>query len=104
MPAIRSKKEVLSILKKEQGKLKELGIKKIALFGSYVRNTQTKKSDIDFVVEFKKGKKTYDNFIKASNFLEKLYGKKIDLVTKESISPYIKPYIIKEMVYVSFNA
>ena len=75
------------------------GIKRIGLFGSYARGEQNKQSDIDFVVEFDEGKKNYDNFIDLCFFLENILGKKIDLLTEESVSPYMRPYIEKEILY-----
>jgi len=91
---------VFKILKENQDKILNCGIKKIGLFGSYIRNEQKKESDIDFLVEFYKGKKNYRNFIAISELMEKLFNKKIDIVTKESLSPYIGPYIKKEVQYV----
>ncbi len=75
------------------------GIKRIGLFGSYARGEQNKQSDIDFVVEFDEGKKNYDNFIDLCFFLENILGKKIDLLTEESVSPFMRPYIEKEILY-----
>ena len=45
------------------------------------------------------GRKNFENFINLAFFLEDLFGKKIDLVTPESISPYIRPYVEREVVY-----
>jgi len=70
------------------------------LFGSFVREEQRSGSDIDVLVEFEQGQKTYDNFMQLSLFLEDLLQRKVELVTPESISPYLKPYIISEVEYV----
>ena len=74
--------------------LKKYKVKSIALFGSYVKNEQREDSDIDFLVEFEKP--TYDNFIHLVFSLEKLLGKKVNLVPEGSLSPYIEPYVEKE--------
>ena len=95
-----NKNTVFKILRENKDKISNCGIKKIGLFGSYVRGEQKKESDIDFLVEFYKGKKNYRNFIAISELMEKLFNKKIDIVTKESLSPYIGPYIKKEVEYV----
>jgi len=79
--------------------LKSFGVKKIGFFGSHVRNEATIESDIDIIVVFEEGKKSFDNFMDLHESLESLYGEKIDLVTKESISKYILPYIEEEAVY-----
>lgn len=95
-----NKNIVFKKLRENKDKISNCGIKKIGLFGSYVRDEQKKESDMDFLVEFNKGKKNYRNFIKISELIEKLFNKKIDIVTKESLSPYIGPHIKKEVEYV----
>ncbi|MCH7676247.1 nucleotidyltransferase family protein [candidate division KSB1 bacterium] len=101
---INSKKDVLSIIQQNRKSIKTLGVKKLGLFGSFVREEQNKNSDIDLMVEFDKGKKTFDNFMQLSFLLEDLLGKKIELVTTDSMSPYIRPYILKEVEYVNFTS
>ncbi len=103
MSVVTNKEDIIKTLGSQKHELKKYGIEKIALFGSFVRNEQKKGSDIDFLVQFSKGAKKYDNFINLAYYLEELLGKKVDLVTKESLSPYIKPYIIKEIQYVSLR-
>jgi len=95
-----NKNIVFKILKENKDKISNCGVKKIGLFGSYVRGDQKKESDIDFLVEFDKGEKSYRNFIEISELMKKLFNKKIDIITKESLSPYIGPYIKKEVEYV----
>lgn len=91
---------VFKILKENKAKISDCGIKKIGLFGSYIRGEQKKESDIDFLVEFHKGKKNYRNFIQINELMKKLFNKKVDIITEESLSPYIGPYIKKEVKYV----
>jgi hypothetical protein len=50
--------------------------------------------------EFEQGKKTFDNFIQLSFFLEDLFKRRVELVTTESLSPYIGPHIMSEVEYV----
>lgn len=75
------------------------GVKRIGLFGSYARGEEREKSDIDLLVEFDTGKKNYDNFIELCFFFEDLLGHKVDLLTPESISPFIRSYIEKDAYY-----
>ncbi|MBO1222809.1 MAG: nucleotidyltransferase domain-containing protein [Candidatus Scalindua sediminis] len=72
----------------------------IAVFGSYAKNKQKKRSDIDIFVELKEKYKTFDNFMELKFFLEKIVGRKIDLLIKESIREELKSRIFKEAVYV----
>ena len=57
---------------------------------------------MDFLVEFEQGKKTYDNFMELSFFLEELMGRKVELVTPQSLNKYIGPYILNQVVHVNF--
>ena len=93
------KEIILSLLKENKKQIQKFGVLKIGLFGSYIRNESTDESDIDFMVEFEEGKKNYDNFIKLAFYLEELFQKEVDLLTIESLNPYIKPYILREVQY-----
>lgn len=53
---------ILEMLENNKNKIGQYGVKRIGLFGSYCKNEQKKESDIDILVEFKKGKKTFDNY------------------------------------------
>jgi predicted nucleotidyltransferase len=97
---VMNKDMVLKVLRENKNTISNCGIKRIGLFGSYVKNEQKSGSDIDFLVEFDKGKKNYRNFLGISELMEKLFDKKVDIVTDESLSPYIGPYIRKEVEYV----
>jgi len=98
---IQTKEKVLSLIIEHQDRIKALGVKRLGLFGSFVREEQDATSDVDLLVEFEQGKKTFDNFIQLSFFLEDLFKRRIELVTRESLSPYIGPHILSEVEYVS---
>ena len=100
----QTKKDVLFIIRENQEKIKKLGVKKLGLFGSFVRNKQNIGSDIDLLVEFEQGQKTFDNFIQLSFLLENLLQRSVELVTTESLSPYIRPRIIEEVEDVPLSA
>jgi uncharacterized protein len=91
--------EIKSILRKNRNDIKKFGVVELGIFGSHARGEAGENSDIDFLVMFEKGKKTFDNFMDLHEYLENLYHRKIDLVTPESVSKYIRPYIEKEAVY-----
>ena len=97
---VQTKEKTLALIEEHQDRIKALGVKKIGLFGSFVREEQGVKSDIDLLVEFEQGKKTFDNFIHLSFFLEDLFKRRVELVTTESLSPYIGPHIMSEVEYV----
>ena len=96
-----AKDEVIRLLRENMDSIKCFGVKRIGIFGSVARHEATDKSDIDIVVEFEEDKKNFHNFIHLAFFLEDLLGRKVDLLTPESISPYIRPYIEEEIIYES---
>jgi len=92
--------DVLAIVKKNNTFLKErFGVKKIGVFGSTVRGEAKEESDVDVLVEFESTKKSFDNFMELSFFLEDLFGKKVDLITTSGLDKYIRPYVEREVVW-----
>ena len=89
-----TKQGILSLLRTNEDILKKCKVKRIGLFGSYVRGQQRRGSDVDFLVEFTEP--TYDNFYTLSLSLERLFRKKVDLITPDGLSRYIKPFVEKE--------
>jgi uncharacterized protein len=90
-----TEKEIMSALEERGDVLRKYTVRRIGLFGSYVRGEQRKRSDIDFLVEFEEP--TFDNFMDLAFFLEDLFRRKVDLITEGSLSPYIRPYVEKEV-------
>jgi predicted nucleotidyltransferase len=87
--------EIMSLLKKHADVLKKYKVKRIGLFGSYVRGEQKRHSDIDFLVEFEEA--SFDNFMELAFSLEDMFRKKVELITNGNLSPYIQPYVEKEV-------
>ncbi|MCD6485170.1 MAG: nucleotidyltransferase family protein [Candidatus Odinarchaeota archaeon] len=92
--------EILKKLKENREKIRKFGVKRIGLFGSYIRNEQKKESDIDVLVEFEKGKKTFDNYMDLKFFLEDLFQCKVDLVIVDALKTDLKPKILRSVKYV----
>jgi len=81
-------------------KLKEkYGVKRIGFFGSLARNEQKETSDIDVLVEFEKGAKTFDNYMDLKFFLEEVFGRKVDLVISDALKPQIRERVLEEVMY-----
>lgn len=89
-----TKEEILRGFRENQGRIDEYGVKRIGVFGSYVRGEQKEESDIDVLVEFERGKKTFSSYMGLVMFLEDLFNCKVDLVIIENIKPLLKPYIL----------
>ena len=93
--------EIKQTLKEKMPEIKEkYGVKNLYIFGSYVRGEQTPESDIDILVEFEKGKKTFRNYMGLKFYLEELFRKKVDLIIKEAVKPRLKKYIYEEAISV----
>ena len=94
------KTEITSQLTSNLSAMKKFGIERIGLFGSVVRGEAKGESDIDILVEFKKGQEKFSNLMGLYFYLQNLLGRKIDLVTRESLSAYLAPHILKEVEYI----
>lgn len=98
---MKNLKEIKKIILNHLTELKEkFGIKEIGIFGSYARGEENKFSDIDILVEFEEGKKTFDNYMDLKFYLEELFGIKVDLVIKSAIKSKLKNYILEEVIYI----
>lgn len=94
-----SKTEILSKLTELKPILyKDYAVKEIGLFGSYADNSNTEESDIDILIELERpiGWK----FFTLELFLENVFNKKIDLVTKNALKEQIRDQIIKQVNFV----
>jgi len=101
---IKTKENVLELIRSNQDKIRSYGVRKLGLFGSFVRDKQKPESDIDLLVEFQQDKKSFDNFIQLAFFLEEILESRVELITIDALSPYIGPHIIKEVEYVNFSS
>lgn len=99
----QTKEAVLLAIVAHGDEIKAAGVRRLGLFGSFVRNEQTPESDLDVLVEFDPSQKTFDNFMRVSFLLEELCDRRVDLVTSESLSPYLRPHIANEVEYVDLG-
>jgi uncharacterized protein len=96
-----TKDYILSTINSHKTDLNQYGVSMIGLFGSYAREEQTKKSDIDLLIEFIPEQENFDNFMAICDYLAQLFkNEKVEIVTKNGLSPYIGPKILKEVLYV----
>jgi uncharacterized protein len=94
-----NRENVLKLLQENMAVIHSHGIKRIGLFGSGARNEITANSDLDFLIEFIPGKKSFDHFMDAKFFLEDLFKRKVDLVLIENLKPVLKNRILEEVIY-----
>lgn len=88
---------ILAKLRQNSAGLKALGVKRIGLFGSYVRGEATSESDIDFLVDL--SNESWRTYTDVLFFLEDLFHSEIDLVMTDALAPRIRPYILDEVLY-----
>lgn len=94
---------ILTDLSNHKKDLASYGVKKIGLFGSYVRGEAVSSSDIDLLVEFKTGKKSYRNLLGFAQEAENILQRRVEAVTPESLSPFILPHVMEEIQYVEIS-
>lgn len=96
-----TKENIIAILQSHKQELSKFGVKNIGLFGSYVRNEQSDKSDIDLLIDFEPEKENFDNYMAVYDLSENIFKNvKVEVVTKNGLSKYIGPKIIKDVMYV----
>ena len=94
---VETKSQLLQRLHDHEGQLRGLGVKRLAVFGSFVREEQAPDSDVDMLIEFQQGMKSFDNFISIAFLLEDILQRRVELLTTEALSPYIGPRILSEV-------
>jgi predicted nucleotidyltransferase len=79
-----------------EDEIRGLGVRRLRLFGSAARDEARQGSDIDVLVEFEPGRKSYRRLLDLAELLEATLGRRVDLVTTESLSPHVGPHILAE--------
>ncbi len=99
--AVANKQELLEILFLHRERIRRYGVKFLGLFGSFQRNEKIhKKSDVDFIVEYHAGQRTFRNLMDLGYFLEDLLGRKVELIHPTALSAYSGPRILNSIEYV----
>ena len=87
---------IIKILESHKEELSTFGVTKMGLFGSFLRNKQGLKSDLDFIIELKEH--TFDKYMDLKFFLEEIFGRNVDLVLKNNLKPALQ-YVEEEALY-----
>ena len=88
--------EAVRRLQAVESEIRRLGVRRLALFGSVLRNEARPDSDVDVLVEFTPAEKTFDRFMALADLLEETLEHPVEIVTTESLSPFIGPHILAE--------
>lgn len=100
MQSVQTKAEVVARIQQRQAQLRALGVAQMGLFGSFVRDEATAASDVDLLVDFEAGRKTFNGFLEVIDFLEEPLGREVELLTRPGLSPNIGPHIRTTTEYV----
>jgi hypothetical protein len=91
-----TREEAVERLLASESEIRALGVQRLALFGSVLRGEIRPDSDVDLLVQFAPGAKTFEHFLALSELLEERLGRRVDLVTREALSPFLGPRILAE--------
>ena len=93
---VHTKADVLGVLRAHGPALRALGVERVRLFGSFARDEAGPESDVDLLVDFGPERKTYAALFEAGELLEAAFGRRVELVTPDGLSPYLGPHILRE--------
>lgn len=96
MKAISDKESLIKALHFNTDIIKSYGVKNVGLFGSFLTGNITSLSDVDLIVDFEEHLKTFDNLMELGFFLEDLLGRKVEIITPQSLNKYIWPHITQQ--------
>jgi uncharacterized protein len=104
MMVVQTKEDVFTLLRRSGARLRRFGVERISVFGSFARGEPNDQSDVDLLVEFEPGRTSFDDFLALAEFLEELFGRKVDLMTPESLNPRFGHHILEEAEHATINA
>ncbi|WKW12499.1 nucleotidyltransferase family protein [Pseudogemmatithrix spongiicola] len=93
-----TRRDVQSRIADVEAAIRGFGVQRLALFGSVRRDAATPDSDVDLLVEFAPGEKSLDHLMALAELLERVLGHPVELVTLESLSPYLRPHVLADAV------
>jgi predicted nucleotidyltransferase len=93
---VQDDEQTVERLARCEREIRALGVTRLALFGSVARGEPRADSDVDILVQFGPGAKSYGRFLALSELLEAELGRRVELVTTEALSPFIGPRILAE--------
>ena len=103
MATVQTKQDLIGRLCRHRGDLRRLGVRRLGVFGSFRRDAPDSESDVDLLVEFAPGEKSFDHFMAVSFLLEDALERSVELVTPEALSPHLGPHILEDVEYVEIG-
>lgn len=91
---------IKAVLEKHKPEIqKKFKVKKIGIFGSYIKGEEKEKSDIDILVEFSEPVGLF-RFMDLEEYLQTIFGVKVDLVSRKALKRHIGERILREVIYI----
>jgi predicted nucleotidyltransferase len=97
MTAVTARGDVLDRLQEQSSRIRQLGVRRLGLFGSFANGSPGPQSDVDILVEFEPGAKSFDGFMDLAFLLEETLERTVELITTEALSPHLGPKILAEV-------
>jgi uncharacterized protein len=97
---VQTRTDLVERLAGIRAEIHALGVRRLQVFGSFARDEATEPSDVDLLVEYAPGAKGFAAFMALADLLEATLGRRVDLVTVESVSPYLRDRILGEAAHV----
>lgn len=91
-----SRAEAIRRLREAEPEIRQLGVQRLALFGSVLRDEAGPGSDVDVLVDFAPGAKSFDRLMDLVDLLEARLDRRVEVVTTEALSPFLGPRILAE--------
>lgn len=103
---VNTQQELSSLLMSNGDTIRRFGAQRLGLFRSYASTRRNgPQKDLGMLVEFANGEKNYSNYVHLICFLEDLLNSEVELITPDSLSPYIRSSVLAEVEqYLSFEA
>lgn len=94
---VNNKQELINLILLNKEAIKNFGVTKLGLFGSFVRNEAKAESDVDLLVEMPAKRKSLKNFFGLIYYLEEITGREVTVVTPQGLSPYLGHHILNSV-------
>ena len=90
---------ILGTLTEHRERIRSPGVRRIGVFGSFAQDDEHEESNIDILIAFEEGGRSFDTYMDLKLFLEDLFGRRVDLVVRDTIRPALTPYILRRVRY-----
>ena len=98
-PSTLTAQEILDKLNEHAAALREMGVLRVGLFGSYARGEARTNSDIDLLVNLKEDLSLYKGYMPIKHYLEDLFSREVDLVEEQTLKEHLRPAVMEEVIY-----